>query len=47
MVMHDMRMTPRQQRESALRANHINRLPKAIKDEHRLIESSIHDGDGA
>lgn len=44
MVMHDVCMASRQQRESSFRSNHIYRLPQAVKDEHRLIEGSIHDG---
>lgn len=44
MMMHNMRMASREKREGAFRPNHINRLPETVKDEHRLIESSIHDG---
>ncbi len=44
MMMNDMSMPTRQEREGTASADHVNRLPKAIEDQHRLIESSLHLG---
>ena len=44
MMMHDMRMTSREQSECAARANDVNCLPEAVQHEHRLIERGFHTG---
>jgi hypothetical protein len=44
MMVHDMRVAPRQQPKGAAGANHIHRLPEAVQHEHRLIERGFHTG---
>lgn len=46
MVMYDLGVSPREEREGTPSANHVNRLPKAVQNEHRLVERRFHTGAG-
>jgi hypothetical protein len=37
-------VSSREQREGPSGADHINRLPEAVEDQHRLIEHGLHNG---
>ena len=44
MMMDDLGMPARQEREGTTRANDVHRLPQAVQNEHRLVERRFHTG---
>jgi hypothetical protein len=42
LLVDNMGVAAGQEPEGATGANHVNRLPKAVKDKHRLIKGSLH-----
>lgn len=44
MMMNDVRVSPRKQSKGSFGADHVDRLPKAVEDQHGLIESGLHLG---